>query len=86
MNNLDETRLTNGRPNECHQHSTPITSGNLSLLTQNIHTSSPFEITRRKPTTTSNMTSYSALKRKAQRTDLSSNISRVEYLQYYLII
>jgi hypothetical protein len=78
LNDLDETRLTNRRTNECHQHSTPITTGNITLFTQNTHSStSTLYITRRKPANTSNMTSYSALKRKTQRSDVSSNISRV---------
>ncbi|CAF4075090.1 unnamed protein product [Rotaria sp. Silwood2] len=75
---LDETRLTTGRPIACHQHSIPITTGNIALLTQNIHSSSPSDVIRRKSTNTSNMTSYSALKRKAQRSDVSSNISRYQ--------
>ncbi|CAF3449624.1 unnamed protein product [Rotaria sp. Silwood1] len=78
---LDETRLTNGRLIVCHQHSTPIATGNIALLTQNIHSSSSsssFDINRRRSTNTSNMTSYSALKRKAQRSDVSSNISRYQ--------
>jgi hypothetical protein len=85
LNDLDETRLNNKRINECHQHSTPVTNttGNIALFTQNTHssssTSSPFYVNRRRPTSTSNMTSYSAIKRKAQRADVSSNISRVKY-------
>ncbi|CAF3325604.1 unnamed protein product [Rotaria socialis] len=84
----DETRLTNGRSIECHQHSTPVTTGNIASIAQNIHSSSstssssssssPFDIFRRRATSTSNMTSYSALKRKAQRSDVSSNISRFQ--------
>ncbi len=78
MNVLDETRSTSKRSTECHQHSTPITTDNLALFTQNTHSSSsPLYIPRRRPTNTSTMTSYSALKRKAQRADVSSNISRV---------
>lgn len=81
MNNLDETRLTTERSAECQQHSISITTGNVALLTQNTQNSSPVYVNRRKSTSNSNnMTSYSALKRKTQRSDLSSNISRVERL------
>ncbi|CAF0943275.1 unnamed protein product [Rotaria sordida] len=75
---LDESRLTNGRSIDCHQRSTSITTGNIALLTQNNHSSSPLNVNRRRSTNTSNMTSYSALKRKTQRSDVSSNISRYQ--------
>ncbi|CAF1147995.1 unnamed protein product [Adineta steineri] len=83
---LDENRLTTKRTSECHQHSTPLTSGNIALNTQNPpSTLSPLYINRRRPTSASNMTSYSALKRKTQRTDISSNISRSQVnLQHVL--
>lgn len=76
MNNLDETRLNTGRPIECHQNSTSTATGSIALFTQNTHTSSPSYVTRRRPTSTVTMTSYSSLKRKAQRADISSNVSR----------
>ncbi|CAF1482975.1 unnamed protein product [Adineta ricciae] len=76
---LDENRLHIKRAGECHQHSTPIsTPGNLALLTQNTHSSSPLYVSRRRPTSSSTMTSYSALKRKTQRADVTSNISRFQ--------
>jgi hypothetical protein len=74
--NLDENRLINKRTSECYQHSTPLTTGNLALFAQSTH-SSPLYINRRRQTSLGNMTSYSALKRKAQRSDVSSNMSRV---------
>lgn len=81
---LDETRLTNRQINACHQHSTPVTipTSNSALFTQSTHSStcSPLHVTRRRPTGTSNMTSYSAIKRKAQRSDLSSSVSRVWHI------
>jgi hypothetical protein len=58
-------------------YSTPLTTGNIALFAQNTHSSSPLYINRRRQTTLGNMTSYSALKRKAQRSDISSSISRV---------
>jgi hypothetical protein len=79
VNNLDETRLTNKRTSECYQHSTPLIAGNIALFGQNTRSSSPLYINRRRQTSTGNMTSYSALKRKAQRSDVSSSTSRVGY-------
>lgn len=73
---LDEHRLTKKRTSEWYQHSTPLSTGNLALFGQNSH-SSPLHIHRRRQTSLGNMTSYSALKRKAQRSDISSNIARV---------
>lgn len=76
---LDETRLTNKRISECYQHSTPLSTGNLALFAQNTHSSSPLYLNRRRQTSLGNMTSYSALKRKAQRSDISSSTSRVRH-------
>ncbi|CAF1687701.1 unnamed protein product, partial [Adineta ricciae] len=73
-----ETRLTNKRISECYQHSTPLSTGNLALFAQNTHTSSPLYLNRRRQTSLGNMTSYSALKRKAQRSDISSSTSRFQ--------
>ncbi|CAF1232697.1 unnamed protein product [Rotaria sordida] len=74
----DENRLTNKRTSECYQHSTPLTTGNIALFTQNTQSSSPLYSNRRRQTNFGNMTSYSALKRKAQRSDISSSISRFQ--------
>lgn len=74
---LDETRLINKRASECYQHSTPFSTGNLALFASTNSVSSPFHLNRRRQTSLGNMTSYSALKRKAQRIDPSSNLSRV---------
>ncbi|CAF2516221.1 unnamed protein product [Rotaria sp. Silwood2] len=74
----DENRLTNKRTSECYQHSTPLTTGNIALFAQNTQSSSPLYINRRRQTHLGNMTSYSALKRKAQRSDISSSISRFQ--------
>ncbi|UJR30309.1 hypothetical protein I4U23_017846 [Adineta vaga] len=75
----DENRLHIKRASECHQHSTPIpTPGNIALFTQNTHSSSPLYINRRRPNSSSTMTSYSALKRKTQRADVNSNASRFQ--------
>ncbi|CAF2141219.1 unnamed protein product [Rotaria magnacalcarata] len=74
----DENRLTNKRTSECYQHSTPLTTGNIALFAQNTQSSSPLYINRRRQTTLGNMTSYSALKRKAQRSDISSSASRFQ--------
>ena len=73
---LDESRVNQPRPSECYQHSTPLATGNL-LLTS---VSSPFHLNhhqRRRQTTAGQMTSYSALKRKAQRAEIASSTSRV---------
>ena len=78
MIDLDESRLTKKRTSEWYQHSTPLSTGNLALFGRNSHSSSsPFHINRRRQTSLGNMTSYSALKRKAQRPDVSANPSRV---------
>ncbi|CAF3454137.1 unnamed protein product, partial [Rotaria sp. Silwood1] len=74
----DENRLINKRTSECYQHSTPLTTGNIALFAQNTQSSSPLYINRRRQTNLGNMTSYSALKRKAQRSDISSSISRFQ--------
>lgn len=76
---LDETRLTNPRSSECYQHSTPLATGN--LVPTQFSSSSPFHLNsrlhHRRQTSTGQMTSYSALKRKAQRAEIASSTSRV---------
>lgn len=83
---LDENRLTKKRTGEWYQHSTPLSTGNLALFGQNSHSSSPLYIHRRRQTSLGNMTSYSALKRKAQRSDVSSNITRVRKYRDHPIV
>ncbi|CAF1144497.1 unnamed protein product [Adineta steineri] len=78
LRNNDETRLSNKRISECYQHSTPLTTGNIALFGQNTHSSSPLYINRRRQASLGNMTSYTALKRKAQRSDISSSTSRFQ--------
>lgn len=82
---LDESRLTTGkRSSECYQHSSPLTTGTVAFFGQQTTTNStPLYFNRRRPTTISHsMTSYSALKRKAQRADVSSSSSRVSDLSF----
>ena len=81
---LDESRLTTGkRSSECYQHSSPLTTGTVAFFGQQTTTNStPLYFNRRRPTISHSMTSYSALKRKAQRADVSSSTSRVSHLSF----
>ena len=82
---LDESRLTTSkRSSECYQHSTPLATGTIAFFGQQTTTNStPLYLNRRRLPTSHSMTSYSALKRKAQRADISSSTSRVRYLSFH---
>ena len=83
---LDESRLTTGkRSSECYQHSSPLTTGTIAFFGQQTTTtnSTPLYFNRRRPTISHSMTSYSALKRKAQRAEVSSSSSRVSDLSFH---
>jgi hypothetical protein len=80
IDDLDETRLTQKRTSECYQHSTPLATGNIALFASQTNSSSPLYYNRRRQTSVGQMTSYSALKRKAQRADVSASGSRVSTL------
>ena len=79
---LDESRLIQKRTIEFYHDSTPSATGNSTCHSLSNQSSSSANAHRRKVNNSinpSHMTSFSALKRKSQRSDFSSNLNRVTH-------